>query len=767
MSRVAGTAAARCRSCEGWQRCGWLLARCIVLAATYTPALADDGDTPPLEEVIVTATKRETTLLETPISMTVIGAESLQESNADAFSDFSRLIPGLTAIDSGPGQKRYALRGLQSAGEPEVALYYDEIPITGLPGPSLDTGADQPDVKLWDVDRIEVLRGPQGTLYGNGSMGGAIRIISKRPDLSNFAAETEAEGAATDGGSPSWGVSGMVNLPVVPDRFAVRLTGYDRQEGGWLDQVYRGDIALPQNPGNNLNWEHTSGSRLSATFKATDKWAITLIAYYQHLQTGISYETYPSFAFTANPYVTEEFVHSPWDDRLGMANLISTYDFGWSSFVATVAYQNRVVDQSQDTTRFLLNLFGCNEFTWDLSCFGPPEVPAVSYSHEGVMAWSAETRLVSQRPGPFQWTAGAFLQRASTYRDGQVAVADAAGNIDINPATGIAADRLFARSNYDLFNQDALFGETTYDLYQGLKGTVGLRWFHSYRSDQQIIDQQFFPGQPTGPEPFQEFSESALFKKFLLSYNLNPRALVYVEAAQGFRAGGPNYPGGFTETAPPYKEDSVWDYELGWKTTLAEDRLYWSGAAFWIDWSHLQQLVPTQLFSYIINAGSARSAGFETEVDAHITPHLKLIAGISHADARLVGAQPYSSDPTQQLYTGEKLGGVPEWTSNVSPSYTVPVVGKLSLTGRLDFTHQSSRPTVTATQSPAYFVVGASNLTSIHLLLQSNSWTAGLNVENVFNGFEPLSGQALDSNLIKTITAAPPRTIRLTLTATY
>jgi iron complex outermembrane recepter protein len=382
------------------------------------------------------------------------------------------------------------------------------------------------------------------------------------------------------------------------------------------------------------------------------------------------------------------------------------------------------------------------------------------------MATSGEVRLVSERPGLFQWTLGTFLQRASTYRDGQVAVADSAGYIDIDPSTGIAANRLFARSNYDKFNQYSLFGEGTLELYRGLKATVGLRWFHSYRSDQQLIEQQFFPGQPTGPEPFQQFSESDLFKKFQLSYNVTPRALLYVQAAQGFRAGGPNYPGGFTETAPPYKSDSVWDYELGWKLSVANDRLLWTGALFHIDWSHVQQLVPTELFSYIINAGSARSDGFETELDAHPTTRFDLTAGVSYSDARLVGPQPYSADPEMQLNPGDRLGGVPPWTANASAAYTMPVNGNLLLTTRLDYRYQSSRPTVTATQSPAYFLIGDSNLTSLHFLLKRhNAFTVGLHVENLFNGFEPLSGKALDSNLIDAITAAPPRTVRLTLSA--
>src|SRR5689334_2951230 len=215
----------------------------ISFAIPAVAAAVDDSD---LQEVLVTATRRETKLLETPISMTAVGEETLRSVNTDSFADFAGLVPGLTSIDTGPGQKRYALRGLQSAGEPEVALYYDEIPISGLPGASLDTGDSQPDIKLWDVDRVEVLRGPQGTLYGNGSMGGAIRILSKRPVMNELEGATETSGALTDTGSPSWRLNGMLNVPLIADRLAARLTGWYRHEGGWLDNRYRPEVALPQ-----------------------------------------------------------------------------------------------------------------------------------------------------------------------------------------------------------------------------------------------------------------------------------------------------------------------------------------------------------------------------------------------------------------------------------------------------------------------------------------------------------------------------------------
>jgi iron complex outermembrane receptor protein len=746
-----------------------LLSRCLILLVLCcAEASADDSGADPLQEVVVTATKRETKLSDTPISITVLGSDVLRTTNADSFSDYARLVPGLTALDSGPGERRYALRGLQSAGEPEVALYYDEIPISGLPGGSLDTGDDQPDLKLWDVDRIEVLRGPQGVEYGNGSMGGAIRIISKQPQMSHLAATAEAEAGVTQGGLPSYGASVMVNAPIVEDRLAVRLALYERDEGGWIDDLERGDIDLRQPAGQNLNWQHTWGARLSARLAVSKQWTVSGVFYYQDLRTGDTSEIYPSFAPSGDRYVAAAFVHTPWDDKIAMGNLTSTYDLGWASFVATGSYQNRVVDQSIDTTRFLLSLFGCDEFTWHVSCHGPALVPAVSYAHEGVMASSGEIRLVSERPGRLQWTAGGFIQRASTYRHGQVAVANASGYLDFNPDSGIADDRLFGRTNYDQFNQYAFFGEGTYDVYRGLDVTVGLRWFHSYRSDQQIVDQQFFPGQPTGMEPFQEFRQSALFKKFQLSKKLSPNSLLYVEAAQGFRAGGPNYPGGFDATAPAYRSDSVWDYELGWKSSFLENQVNLSGAVFRINWSDLQQLVPTSLFSYIQNAGSARADGFEAEVEARATSRLELSLGGSATNAHLIGAQPASSDPAMQLYSGERLGGVPRWTGNAGAVYDVLAVRGFNLRARVDYTYQSSRPTVTATQSSAFFVVGASSLTSLHLQLDhEDRWSLGVHVNNVFNAFAPVSGKALDSNLIHTVTAAAPRTVMMTLRASF
>lgn len=720
------------------------------------------------DDIIITASKRPEPLSRSPMSVTVVTEKQLRQTDTDSFAEFAKLVPGLSYIDSGPGNKRYALRGLQSAGEPEVALFYDETPVSGIPGGSLDTGDSQPDLTLWDVDRIEVLRGPQGTLYGNGSMGGAIRILSRRPVFSRTDASAEISGGVTNGGAPSLRLYGMINVPLIKDRLSLRVTGYRVREGGWIDDKSRSDIALPQTTGNDLNWEHRDGGRASLAFQAAPNWLITAIGYYQQLATGNSFETYPNFATSSDPYVSKSYVRTPWRDRSRILNLISVTDFGDTELTATGSYQKRDVQRTIDSTRFLLNIFQCDEFTWQKTCFGPGIVPAASYSAEGVRAGSAEVRLTSKHPGPLQWTVGAFWQDSKTYRRGSVATTDADGLILFDPVTGDAEHRLFARNNDDTFSQYAVFGEASYDLTDRLKAIGGLRWFHSRRTDQQTIVQQFFPGQPTGEQPFQSFSQSALFKKIELSYSLGANSLVYAEAAQGFRAGGPNFPGGFNLSAPPYRADSVWDYELGWKLSLANRKLYLTGALFDIEWNDLQQLVPTPLFSYISNAGRARSTGFDSELHYKPVDPLELTGGITFNNARLVGPQPLQTDPTLQLQSGDRLANVPKWTANGSIAYSFELVrGRPGLV-RIDASYLSDRGNLVALRSAAYRRIGSSTLVDAHAELGLNRhWTLGLDAQNIFNAFAPISAKPLDANFAPTITAARPRTLSVRLDFDY
>jgi outer membrane receptor protein involved in Fe transport len=548
------------------------------------------------------------------------------------------------------------------------------------------------------------------------------------------------------------------------DRLALRLATYLRREGGWLDNDARSDIHLPQINGDDLNWEHTWGGRLSATYAASDEWSITAIGYYQNLRTGDSFETYPSFAADGDHYVSQAFVRTPWLDDSRMLNVISTYRLGWAEFVATASHQKRDATINLDSTRYLLSFSGCNEFTWNVSCTGPANVPADSSARQGVKATSAELRLVSQKEGPLDWTVGAFLQDSATFRRGQLAMTNADGHIDYDTATGDAINRLFARSNDDTFDQRAVFGEGTYHFVPQWSATVGLRWFHSYRSDQQVLVQQFFPGAPVGAQPFQEFSESALFKKFQLAYQPGADHLFYVAAAQGFRAGGPNYPGGFALTAPPYDADSTWNYEFGWKLSLLDHRVDWTGAVYRIDWKNVQQLLPVQIFSSIVNGGAARSDGFETELAIRATRSVTINAGAAYANAHLHGSQPVVTNPALQLQDGDRLAGVPRWTVNAAAAWQ-HALGGLMFESRLDYSYTSSRGNIVSSRSPSYFVIPGGDLAGLHLSVERpERWATAVHISNLFNQFVPLSGKIQDGNLIRTLTAARPRTLSLTYT---
>jgi iron complex outermembrane receptor protein len=743
----------------------WLLASTTMLLMTggALPALAQQTD---VDTLVITAAKRQTRLIDTPMSLTLIDGETLTSANAIDFAGFAKLVPGLSFTDAGPGNKRYALRGLQSAGEPEVALYYDEIPIAGVPGGSLDTGDSQPDLSLVDVERIEVLRGPQGTLYGNGAMGGAIRILSRRPDLKRFAGEVQAQGSATSGGGASARASGVLNIPLVRDRLALRLVGYSQYDDGWINSTPTPNIALRQINAANINWRRGQGGRILATLRPSSRWSLTAIGYYQAMKVGDAFETYPTFA-ASDPYVAKAFVRKPWRDTSRMANLISDYDLGPAALTVTAGYQERSLVRVIDTTRFVLSQFGCTAVTWGHGCTTPPLVPAASYGDEFVRSWSGEVRLASQASGPLTWTVGVFTQSTRTRRKVQVATTDAAGYVQLGPYDQLKG-RLFARTNDDAFDQYAVFGEAAYALAPGLTATLGGRWFHSDRSDQQVILQQFFPGAPTGAQPYQSFGQGRLFKKIELSYQSRDSGLVFVQAAQGFRAGGPNYPGGFALSAPPYSADSVWDYEVGWKGHLADQRVFVTAAAFDIEWKDLQRLLPQALFSYIVNGGRARSQGAELEARVAASRTLNLTVGATYNHARLVGNQPVSIDPLSQTFSGDRLANVPDWTLNASADHVAQLGRGYRLSTRIDGAYQSARGSLVARANPAYLRIKSYALFSAHLALDDEGpWQVRLDIENLLDRFAQLSGRAEDSNLVPTVTPARPRTVSLGLRATF
>ena len=451
----------------------FVLSTVCILFFGWGTALAQDSTI--LEEIVVTATKRTTVLQDTAYSVQALSSDTLRELVADDFIDFFNEITSLSQFGEGPGNRRYSIRNVQSVGEPQVGLYYDEIPIAGLPGDSLDSGFAQLELKLWDVERIEVLKGPQGTLYGQGSMGGTLRVISKRPDTEKYQAAAQTTLSDTRYGDFNYGVNGMVNVPLIKNVLAVRGAIYHRDEDGYIDDISATLLGVTQDYVEDVNYEETTGGRVSVLFTPTEDFSLTGLYYFQRTDTGGLFETFPDFA-TGDAPVANVFVENLYDDDVDMFNVIADYDgLGWASATWTGSYMEREIARFDDTTRFVITgVFGCNEFNYFISCFGAPIVPTVSMADESVKSWSTEFRVTSEHEGPFHWTAGFFFQNKRTYRNGQVGIVDGVTGEATFDENRVLQRRIFSRKNWGHAEQLAFFGELGYEVIDGLVATGGV-----------------------------------------------------------------------------------------------------------------------------------------------------------------------------------------------------------------------------------------------------------------------------------------------------
>ena len=752
----------------------FVLSTFCVLLFGWGNVSAQDSST--LEEIVVTATKRATVLQDTAYSVQALGADALRELVADDFIDFFSQITSLSQFGEGPGNRRYSIRNVQSIGEPQVGLYYDEIPIAGLPGDNLDSGFAQMDLKLWDVERVEVLKGPQGTLYGQGSMGGTLRVISKRPDTEKFQVAAQTTLSDTRYGGFNYGVNGMVNAPIIKDTLAVRAAIYHRDEEGYIDDVSATLLGVTQEHREDANYEETTGGRISVLFTPTEEFSLTGIYYFQRMDTGGLFETFPEITAGDAP-VANIFVEDMFDDDVDMFNVIADYDgLDWVSATWTGSYMEREISRFDDTTRFVITgVFGCNEFNYFISCFGAPIVPTVSMADESVKAWSTEFRLTSELEGPLQWTAGFFYQKKRTHRNGQVGIVDGVTGEATFDENRVLQRRIFSRQNWGHAEQLAFFGELGYEIMDGLVATVGLRWFDTDRDEDQNLVQPFF-GNVTGYLPTQEFSEDKLIKKFHLSYEVTDDALVYFQAAEGFRLGGPNQPGGFQASAPPFDSDSLWNYEIGWKSAWADDKVIFNGAAYYIDWSEIQiQLVDsTGAFDYIGNTGDAEIYGFELDTTLRPVTGLEISSGLTYSKARLDGEQeaPTGGILPVDLQDGDRLSNVPDWQFHVSATYRFPVLGNYEGTFRAGWNYVSSSNTQLTdilqdgSRNPSFHRNGSYDLANIRAGISGNNWDAALYVNNLFDNNDTMAARLVDNEPLRTVIPRP-RTIGVQLSYSF
>lgn len=672
-------------------------------AAARDAAAPRRAPTDSIQEIIVTATKRgEETAQSLPLSISALSGDSLRESGATVFSDWSHSVPGLVFQDQGPGDKRYIIRGVQSTGAPTVGVYLDNAVISGSNGED-DGGGKNIDIRLFDVDRIEVLRGPQGTLYGAGSLSGTIRLITKQPRLDRVEGNVGAEYSNTEKGGSNYSVNGMINLPVVDGKLALRAVGWRVDDSGFIDNVRLGL--------SDINTEKTTGGRVGLAWQATDRLKVTASVLHQNQDIGGKSFFFPSDGDLKN----SEYTQGPRTDRATISQLDVNYQLDKFTFDLSSAYFDRFVNFKFDSTPILI-------------FFGVPDLPAVTLQPEDSSIFTNEARLSSKLDGPFQFVAGALYQKLKRSFTSSVVTVD--GN-------GIATQtepNIFGRISSKSIDQYAVFGEGTYQATKQLSFTVGLRWFRSTEDAHSQNVFPFFGGPPELPRD-SHTSETKVTPKFSVAYQLNPDALVYALAAQGFRQGGTNDAGfgAIVQVPEGFKSDSLWNYEVGLKSSWMDQHLLFNLTAYAIRWSDIQtkNRTPGLGFVYIGNAGKASSDGLEAELTVRPVKGLELQATVAAQNARLTEDQPLAATDNDAGRSGDRIPNTPKFTASGYAQYTHPVNESMDAVFRAQVNHVGASQTYFSARSDFFQSLAAYTVVDVRAGLQADRWNATVFVKNL------------------------------------
>jgi len=724
-----------------------------------------------LQEIIVTADKRgASSLQKVPITIQALSGELLAAKGAKTFEDFATSVPGLQFDDLGPGDKKYIIRGINSTGASTVGVYYDEAVITAAN--SNDGGGRNADIRLYDLERIEVLKGPQGTLYGASSMSGTIRFITTKPRMNVFEGNITGDISGTHKGSANYNLHGTVNVPIVNDLLAIRATGWIDDQSGYIDAV-----RIPAGRVNNINNDKTKGGRVIARLTPSPDFTLTGSVTVQHTHSdGSSRYTPPgslSFGDAAHGFpaipggdlTNTDLTLSPLTDKLRIYSLTAEYRTGFGSFTATTNWYARNFNFFFDSTPILF-------------FFGVPD-PAITHEPQYRRIWSNELRYASDFSGPLNFVVGGFLQREKTDFTVNVVKANAFGQL-AGPFSGSNSDdalsnpngnTFFGRSDDQKINQEAAFGEITFKPLDKLTAVFGARYFHSRQFAAQETLHPFggFTAAPEGVLT-NASSNHKMTYKFNLSYQFTPRILAYATAAQGFRVGGVNAANlPFASNIPRgYGPDSLWSYELGVKTELLDRRLRLNADVYQINWHDIQvqSVDSTGAFPFVTNAGKARVRGLEAELEAKPVKGLEFDLGVSYQDAKLLEDQPIIPGNPNHGLKGDQLPNVPHWQGNASLSYSFPLTGTFEQTLRADLVYRDHIQTQFNSISPFNVPLHSYALLNLRATAHSNLWQVGVYLSNAFDKRAQIDAISSTQDPLALLTVRP-RTAGVTVTRNF
>ena len=742
-----------------------------VLAPAYVYAQTS------IEEIVVTATKRgEVSVQDIAGGISAITGDTIDKHDLRSLEDFSRLEPSLQYSTQGVGDTQLIIRGISSPGDSTVGVYFDESPITG--GNFQDGGGRTPGIGAYDIARIEVLKGPQGTLFGASSMSGAVRIITNKPDASGFDMNVSAGFESVEHGDTGYSVNAAINVPLVADTLALRLVGWQKEQGGFIDQ-YAGLNGVTELK--DVNDSEITGGRIMGRWTPNEN--LTIDAFYQLQETEVDGAQHyapvasglltptqvivvpfpyfiPAFAGEFGDLKTSTAHQEPYGDDIDMYGITIDYDLGFGSILGSISKFERDIKFLEDTSATAMS-FGFPP------AFGPPLGSYGIHQFQNRDVFNAEIRFSSDLDGPINFVGGFFYEDDETYSELDILAGDIVTGIPVcnsrdecisDPALA-GASLAFARSQEIDFEFFAVFGHVDFEITDQITLGGGVRYFDSEQDNLEQLLQAFqgsiaFTIPPLFGGPIQTMpittventgKEDEITWDASLSFSPNDNQMYYVRGATGFRQGGINdaaTAAAFGITIPSaFTSDEVLSIEFGAKTAWYDDRITLNATYFKMFWEDMQVpgVEPTGAVEFISNAAEAEVDGVEVELSARPTDQFLLHFGATWLNAELTEDQ--AIDPglaapgfAPPLGTdGNKVPKVPEWAFSCTVEYTFPVtlMDNVEASLRGNFSYVGESDTFFNDSYPGFIEIGDYFLLNLSANFQHDNLGLRIFVDNV------------------------------------
>jgi iron complex outermembrane receptor protein len=726
------------------------------------------------EQIIITAQKRPQVLLDVPSSVTVIGGDTLQKQQAKSFQDYLSLVPGFSINGSTSGVTRITLRGANTGGvSSTVAVFMDDVPLgssTGLANGSILSN----DLDPFDLNRLEVLRGPQGTLYGASSFGGVLRYITNAPKLNRLEATAQAGIEDTAHGGLGYNAAAVLNVPL-GQKAAVRVDGFYRKDHGYVDSIGNNPLLGPGTGtetliAKDINDRKSYGGRASLLFDPTEDLSIRLTAFAQNLNSGggnffdVDPNTLKSlYGGLVQSLYQPEPTHIKYRVYSGTAD----WNLGFANFFSSTSYSTFKENLETDDTFALGPTVNFLASIGAITTTGLPVTRPLGlqlFQTTSTNKFTQEFRLSSPNNDRLEWLVGAFYTHEKSAIDPQNLLVTEFGTDTVAPDI-VPLALIFLKSKYEEY---AGFANATWHITQRADLTLGGRLAHNKQSAHEVITSPLIGNQLANDRS----SETVFTYSVAPRYELSKHASIYARVASGYRPGGPNViaVGSPAGIPPTYKADRLTNWEVGIKAE-APDAHLWSLelAAYHIDWKDIQLFEVVNQIGINANGGKARVNGLEFSGALRPVPGLTLATNGAYTDGKLKDDTP----PLTGGLAGDPLPWVPKWSGALHADYTFPVSssadgfvgGSLSYVGKRTTEFNQRLSNGSLVRIPGYTTL------DLRAGVNVGQFTVEAFARNLFDKRGITDAFGFDGttfpNGAAAVAAIRPRTIGLSLSANY